>query len=433
MSKNEELLKLRQTYVPRGPFNATTKFAASAKGATIVDVEGNEYIDFVGGIGVMNVGHSHPKVIEAIKAQADKFTHTCFHIFMYESYVKLAEKLCNLAPGNFDKMAMFANSGAEADENAIKIARYATKRPGVICFETGFHGRTLLTMTMTSKVKPYKFGFGPLAPEVYRMPYGYCYRCPFGATYPGCNVQCADHLKDFFISHVAAEQTAALIVEPVTGEGGFITPPPEYFPKLLEICRENGIVFIADEVQSGAGRTGKMFAMEHWGIEPDMITCAKSFAAGMPISAVIGKSELMNAPHVGGLGGTYGGNPVACESALAVLEMIEEGDLLQQAEKLGVKLRARFDSWAEECEVIGEVRGLGPMLALELVKDRETKEPDADSAKAVVSFCMERGLLLLACGSYGNVIRTLMPLTISDDELERGLAIMEEAFKSISK
>lgn len=425
-SKHDALTDLRAGVVPRGPFNVTPFFTEKASGAVVTDVTGREFIDFAGGIGVVNVGHCHPRVVAAIKDQAEKYLHTCFHIVMYEPYVALAEKLCALTPGDFPKMAMFANSGAEAVENAVKVARHATKRAGVIAFENGFHGRTLLTMTLTSKVKPYKFGFGPFAPEVYRMPCAYCYRCPLGLEYPRCDVACADYLKEFFITNVAAESTAAVVVEPVMGEGGFITPPPEYFPRLAKICNENGIVFICDEIQSGMGRTGKMFAIEHWGVVPDLITSAKSLAAGMPLSALVGRKELMDAPQVGGLGGTYGGNPVCCRAALAVLEVFQEEKLLEKAESLGRKLRDRFTQWQKEYAIIGDVRGMGPMLGLELVRDRVTKEPAADEAKALVKFCYERGLILLSCGNFSNVIRTLMPLVITDEQLERGLSIMEE-------
>ncbi len=433
LKQEEKLNQIRNSYIPQGPFNVTPFFAKKATGSLIYDVEGRELIDFAGGIGVMNVGHSHPKVVEAIKNQAEKFTHTCFHIVMYEPYLTLAKKLCDLVPGSFPKMAMFANSGAEAVENAIKIARHHTKRKGVIALENGFHGRTFMAMTLTSKVKPYKYGFGPLMSDVYRIPSAYCYRCSFGLKYPDCNTACADHLEDFFISHVAAEETAAIIAEPVSGEGGFITPPPEYFQKISKICKDNGIVFIADEIQSGVGRTGTMLAMEHWGVEPDLTTLAKSLAGGMPLSAVVGKDTIMNSAQVGGLGGTYGGNPVCCAAALAVLDLFEEENLLEKSVSLGQTLRKRFDTWQEQYELIGEVRGIGPMLALELVKDRETKEPAADEAKALVQFCYEKGLVLLSCGNYGNVIRTLMPLTIEDDELQRGLAIMEEGFRFLTK
>ena len=432
-SKSEHISELRSKVVTSAYSSGTSCYVESAKGALVRDVDGREFIDFAGGIGVMNVGHSHPKVVAAIKDQAEKFTHTCFMVLPYEAAVLLAEKLCAVTPGSFTKAAVFVNSGAESVENAVKIARYYTKRPAIITFENAFHGRTLLTMSLTSKVKPYKFGFGPFAPEIYRMPYAYCYRCPFGLKYPSCNVACADYLNEFFISHVAAETTAALIVEPVQGEGGFVTPPPEYFPKLIKICHDNGIVFIDDEIQSGMGRTGKMFAVNHWKVEPDLVTVAKSLAAGMPLSAVIGRKEVMDAVHPSGVGGTYGGNPVACRAALAVLDIIEEENLLQRSEALGKKLRERLDTLQKEYELIGDVRGMGPMLALELVKDRETKEPAAEEAKALVKFCFDKGLILLSCGNFGNVIRTLMPLIIEDDQLERGLAIMEEGFAALSK
>jgi len=432
--RSDYLVELRDKVVSEGHASVTpTCYVDSAKGAIIRDVDGREYIDFSGGIAVMNVGHSHPKVVQAIKDQAEKFTHTCFMVLPYEPAVNLAERLCSVTPGNFEKAVLLLNSGAEAVENAVKISRYYTKRQGIICFEHAFHGRTLLAMTLTSKVKPYKFGFGPFAPEVYRMPYAYCYRCPFNLKYPGCGVQCADYLKEFFISHVPAETTAALVVEPVQGEGGFMTPPPEYFPKLAEICRDNGILFVADEIQSGMGRTGKMFAIEHWGVEPDLITVAKSLAAGMPLSGVIGRKEIMDSIHQFGVGGTYGGNPVSCSAALAVLDIFKEEGMLQKSEILGKKLRERFESFKDQYELIGDVRGLGAMLALELVKDRETKEPAPEEAKKLTQFCYERGLVLLSCGTFGNVIRVLMPFVIMDEELEKGLAIMEEGFASLSK
>jgi len=432
-ARSERLGELRGKVVPQGQGSVVPYYVESAKGALLYDADGQEFVDFSGGIGVMNVGHCHPKVVAAIKEQAERFTHTCFMVVPYEPLIKLGEKLCTVTPGKFPKKTLFINSGAEAVENAVKIARYYTKRTGVIAFENAFHGRTLLTMALTSKVKPYKLGFGPFAPEVYRMPFAYCYRCAFGLAYPSCGVACADYLKEFFISHAAAETTAAVIAEPVQGEGGFITPPPEYFPKLMKICRDNGIVFIADEIQSGMGRTGKMFAIEHWNLEPEVMTVAKSLAAGMPLSAVVGKQEIMDSVHTGGLGGTYGGNPVCCAAALAVLEIFATERILEKAEVLGKKLRQRLDSWQRKFELIGEVRGLGPMLALELVKDRVTKEPAADEAKALVKFAYERGLVLLSCGNFSNVIRLLMPLVITDEQLERGLAIMEEGFATLAK
>jgi 4-aminobutyrate aminotransferase/(S)-3-amino-2-methylpropionate transaminase len=430
-SRNEELLKLRNKHVPQGPFNITTAFIKEARGAVMIDVDGRELIDFAGGIGVNNVGHCHPKVVAAIKDQAEKYIHTCFHVAMYEPYVELAVRLNELAPGDFPKMTMFANSGAEAVENAVKVARYFKKRPAIICFESSFHGRTYMAMSLTSKIKPYKLGFEPFVPEIYRIPFAYCYRCSFGLKYPGCETACADYLEDYFIGNVAAESTAAVIAEPITGEGGFITPPPEYFPKLKEICDKYDIALIIDEVQAGAGRTGKFFAIEHWGVEPDLITLAKSFAGGMPLSAVIGREEMINKPHVGGLGGTYSGNPVSCRAALAVMEILLEDGLLEQAENLGKKLLPRLLSLQENHEIIGEVRGKGPMLALELVRDRETKEPATDEAKKLVRLCYEKGLILLSCGNFGNVIRTLMPFVITDEELEKGLGILEESLHEL--
>lgn len=432
-SRTDELMNLRNKHIPQGVSNLSPAFIAKAQGAVMTDVDGRELIDFAGGIGVNNVGHCHPKVVAAIKEQADRYIHTCFHVAMYEPYVELAARLNELAPGDFAKMTMFANCGAEADENAIKIARCATKRPAIIAFENGFHGRTLMTMTLTSKVKPYKLGFGPLAPEVYRMPYAYCYRCPFGMRYPDCKAACADYLEEFFISHVAAEQTAAVIAEPIQGEGGFITPPPEYFTKLHAICKEYGILLIMDEIQTGMGRTGKIFASDHWGVEPDIITTAKSLAGGMPLSAITGRAEIMNRPHVGGLGGTYGGNPLACNAALAVLDIFLKDGLLEKADELGVKLLARFREMQERHGIIGEIRGKGPMLALELVRDRETREPAGNEAKKLTRLCYEKGLLLLSCGNHGNVIRVLMPLVITDEQLERGLAILDECFSDLGR
>lgn len=428
---NQELIALRNEHVPQGPFNVHPIFAESASGAKIIDVDGKEYLDFAGGIGVMNVGHSSEKIVAAIKDQADKFTHTCFHVVQYEAYVELARRLNQLAPGAFAKKSYFVNSGAEAVENCVKIARYATGRQGVITFENAFHGRTYMAMTLTSKVKPYKFGFGPFCPEVYQARFAYCYRCPFGLEYPDCEVHCADYLEEFFIDNVAAESVAALIAEPVQGEGGFIVPPPKYFPKLKAICEKYGIVFIMDEIQSGMGRAGKMFACEHWGVEPDLICSAKSLAAGMPLGAVIGRSELLDAVHVGGLGGTYGGNPLACRAALTVLDELEEG-LLDRAVQLGQDLKKRYQKLQEKHEIIGEVRGLGPMMAMELVTDRRTKQPATDQAKDLVAAAMQKGLLLLACGNFGNVIRTLMPLVTSQEELDQGFAILDECLSEVS-
>jgi 4-aminobutyrate aminotransferase/(S)-3-amino-2-methylpropionate transaminase len=379
----------------------------------------------------MNVGHSHPKVVRAIKDQADKFTHTCFMVTPYASPVKLAQKLCEAVPGDSPKAVMFANSGAEAVENAVKIARYHTQKTGIIAFENAFHGRTLMGMTLTSKVKPYKYGLGPFAPEVYRMPYANCYRCPFGKNYPDCSVACADHLEDFFISHVAAEQTAAIIIEPVQGEGGFIAPPKEYFQRLKAICEKNGVLMIADEIQTGMGRTGYMFAMDYYGVEADITTVAKSLAAGMPLSAVVGKKEIMDSVHPSGIGGTYNANPVTCEAALAVFDIFETEDLLGRAKRLGEKLQTILHGLQEKHALIGDVRGLGPMIAIELVQDRQDKTPAPDQAKALVKYCLEKNLIILACGTHGNVIRFLMPLVITDEQLEKGMQIVDNGLTAI--
>jgi 4-aminobutyrate aminotransferase/(S)-3-amino-2-methylpropionate transaminase len=407
MSTNQEIHELRAKVIPNGHSSGTTCYVESAKGAILKDVEGNEYIDFAGGIAVMNVGHSHPKVVAAIKDQAEKFTHTCFMVNPYDTAVKLADKLCAATPGDFDKKALFINSGAEAVENAVKIARYYTGRPAIVVFDKAYHGRTALTMTMTAKVKPYKWKFGPFAPEIYRAPFGDI-----------------EALKQFFITGIDPESVAAIVAEPIQGEGGFIAPPEGYFQELAALCKEHGIVFIADEIQSGMGRTGKMFAMEHWGVEPDLMTVAKSLAAGMPLSAVVGKAEIMDSVHPGGLGGTYGANPVACAAGLAVMEIFEEEKLVEKSQKLGETLMARFEKWVKEFKPVGEVRGIGAMSGFTLVDS--DGNPSAETAGKLVKFCFEKGLIILACGIHGNVIRVLMPLVITDEQLEKGLSIIEE-------
>ncbi|RLE15437.1 4-aminobutyrate--2-oxoglutarate transaminase [Candidatus Aerophobetes bacterium] len=433
MKTNQELLKEREKQVPRGPFNVTPLFVSEAKGATIKDVEGKRYIDFAGGIGVENVGHCAEEVVSVIKDQVEKYIHTCFHVVMYEPYLTLAKKLNEITPGDFEKKTMFANSGAEAVENAIKIARYYTKRDAIICFEDAFHGRTLLTMTLTSKVKPYKFGFGPFAPEVYRIPYAYCYRCSFDEKYPSCNLRCAEHLREVFHTYVPAENIAALIVEPVLGEGGVVVPPKEFLPRLKEICKENGILFIVDEIQTGFGRTGKMFATEHFNVEPDIIITGKSLAAGLPLSGITGRAEIMDAPHIGGLGGTFGGNPLACRAALAVFSIFEKKNLLFRAQRIGKRVLEKFKEMQEKYYIIGDVRSLGAMVALEFVRNRKTKEPAKEETNLLVRKCYEKGLILMLGGTYGNTIRTLMPLVISDDELEEGLSILEEGIREVDK
>jgi 4-aminobutyrate aminotransferase/(S)-3-amino-2-methylpropionate transaminase len=433
MKNNESLLNERNKHIPQGPFNTHPIFAEKAKGAIIIDVEGKEYIDFAGGIGVVNVGHCDEEVVRAVQDQIQKYIHTCFHVVMYEPYVELAKRLNKITPGNFSKKTMFANGGAEAVENAIKIARHATGRSATIAFEDAFHGRTLLALSLTSKMKPYKFGFAPYAPEIYRMPYAYCYRCAFGLQYPSCELHCAYFLRDFFQTHISAEQVGALIVEPVLGEGGFVVPPKEYFQVLKKICEENGIVFIADEIQTGFGRTGKLFAMEHYEVAPEIVVMAKSLAGGLPLSAVTGKAELMDHPQVGGLGGTYGGNPVACQAALAVLKQFEKKDLLSRGERIGKVVLEGFKEFYKRYPIVGDVRGLGAMVGMELVVDRKTKEPATAFTKQLVNRCREKGLLMISAGTFSNIIRPLMPLVITDEQLNKGLTIIGEVLDELSQ
>jgi 4-aminobutyrate aminotransferase / (S)-3-amino-2-methylpropionate transaminase / 5-aminovalerate transaminase len=388
-------------------------------GATVTDVDGNSFIDFTGGVGCLNVGHSHPQVVAAAQEQLGRFSHTDFTIVPYEVYVTLAERLCALAPFQPAKAAFF-NAGAEAIENAVKFARAHTKRPAVIGFEGGFHGRTLLAASLTSKTHPYKAGLGPFAPEVYRVPFPNSYRGPSAD-------EALAALERALVTQVAAETVAAIVIEPVQGEGGFIVAPTEFLQGVRRLCDEHGIVLVADEVQTGFGRTGRMWGIEHSGVEPDLVTLAKSIAAGLPLSAVIGKAEIMDAPGDSAIGGTYVGNPVAQAAALAVLDVFEEEDLTARAAAIGDTIRSRMLAWQERWDAIGDVRGLGAMVAIELVADRETKAPAADLASTVVDAAAERGLLLLKCGIYSNCIRVLTPLVISDSELDEALSAWEQA------
>jgi 4-aminobutyrate aminotransferase / (S)-3-amino-2-methylpropionate transaminase / 5-aminovalerate transaminase len=391
-----------------------------ARGATLTDVDGNTFIDFTGGVGCLNVGHSHPRVVAAAQEQLSRFSHTDFTIVPYEVYVTLAERLCELAPVRKPAKAAFFNAGTEAVENAIKFARSYTKRPAVIAFEGAFHGRTLLSMTLTSKTHPYKAGLGPFAPEVYRVPFPNSYRGPSSA-------EALEALERALVTQVAAESVAAIVIEPVQGEGGFVVAPPEFLQGVRRICDDNGIVMVVDEVQTGFGRTGRMWGIEHSGVEPDLVTVAKSIAAGLPLSAVLGKAEIMDAPGDSAIGGTYVGNPVAQAAALAVLDVFEEEGLNERAGAIGETIRARMISWHERWDAIGDVRGLGAMLAIELVHDRETKNPAPELASAVVEAAAERGLLLLKSGIYSNCIRVLCPLVVSDAELDEALGVWEQA------
>ena len=412
----ESIAKPLQVYLP--------VFAAEARNATITDVDGNVFVDFAGGVGVCNVGHCHPRIVEAIHEQAAAFVHTDFTVVPYGVYVELAERLGALAPVAGPARAAFFNSGAEAVENAVKIARLVTGRPAVIAFEAGFHGRTMLAMTMTSKVHPYKTGMGPFAPEVYRA--------PFPSEYRGVSaVDALDALEDMFVTSVAASQVAAIVFEPQLGEGGFVPAPLEFVEGLRAICDRKGILLVADEVQTGFGRTGRMFAMEHYGIEPDLIVVAKSIAAGLPLSGVVGRADLMDAPHNGAIGGTYIGNPVALAAALAVLDVFAEEELVARANTIGDTIRDRMLAWQERWPRIGDVRGLGAMLAIELVHDPATKEPAPQLARAVIDAALERGLILLKAGMSGNCIRVLCPLTIEEPVLEEALDAWEDALGAV--
>ena len=393
---------------------------AEGRGATLTDVDGNTFIDFTGGVGCLNVGHSHPKVVEAAQEQLTHFAHTDFTIVPYEVYVTLAERLIAVSPFTGPAKAAFFNAGTEAVENAIKFARSYTRRPAVVVFEGAFHGRTLLSMTMTSKTHPYKAGLGPFAPEVYRVPFAQDYRGPDTRTALAA-------LERALITQVAAEQVAAIVIEPVQGEGGFVVAPRDFMTGIRRICDEHGIVMVVDEVQTGYGRTGKMFAIEHYGIEPDLMTVAKSIAGGLPLSAVVGKAEIMDSPPDSAIGGTYVGNPVAQAAALAVLDVFEEENLVERAQQIGERIRERMVSWQERVEQIGDVRGLGAMLAIEFVRDRDSKEPNPELASAVVEAAAERGLLLLKSGIYSNCIRVLCPLVLTDAELDEALEVWEDA------
>ena len=418
-----DLLARRRAAVARGVAVALPLVVQEASGSVLRDGVGREVIDFAGGIGCLNVGHSHPAVLAAITAQAARFTHLCFQVVTYEPYVVLAERLNALVPGDGPKKTLLVNTGAEAVENAVKIARAATGRPAVVAFEHAFHGRTLLGLTLTGKVQPYKAGFGPFAPEVYRLPYPYCFRCPSrGDT---CCQAAPDFFAERLASLVAADSIAAVIIEPVAGEGGFVPVPAEVMRALAAWCRAHGVLLIADEVQTGFGRTGRMFAMEHSGVAADLTAMAKSLAGGLPLGAVTGRAEIMDAPVPGGLGGTFAGNPVACAAALAVLDVLRDEHLCERAEEIGGLVRARFLAWRSRHGCIGDVRGLGAMQAMELVTP--SGAPDGARAAAIQREAAMRDLLVLTAGMSGDVIRMLMPLTIPRDVLQRGLDILEAA------
>jgi len=412
-----ELADLRAKYVPRGITSAHPVTVDRAQGSEIWDISGKRYIDFAGGIGVMNVGHAHPRVMKAVREQLDRATHTSFQVVHYESYLRLAERLCEVAPIDGPKKAIFFSTGAEAIENAVKIARAATGRPAVISFRGGFHGRTLLALSLTGSVQPYKQDFGPYATEIYQTPFPYAYR---GWT---TEAAMAD-LENLLESEVSPKRVAAIVIEPVLGEGGFVPAPLDFMRSLRELCDRHGMLLIVDEIQTGFGRTGKFFAIEHSGVQADLITVAKSLAAGFPLSAVVGKAQVMDAPDPGGLGGTYGGNPVACAAGLAVMDVMRDEKLPERAARIGSVVEERMQSWAADHKLIGDVRVVGAMAGMELVRDRVTKEPaDKETAK-IIATAREKGLIILRCGVHHNVIRTLMPLTIPDELLEEGLDML---------
>ena len=414
----------RSQAIPRGVYASTPLFIRHAEGAVLEDVDGNRFIDLGGGIGCANVGHRNARVISAVRAQLDAFLHLCFQVTGYESYVALAEKLNEITPGKFAKKTFLVNSGAEAVENAVKIARAFTGRTAVLSVEDGFHGRTMLGLSLTSKTHPYKEGFGPFLPEVYRIPYGVPANTRISSRGPMTRSEVAELLDQTFRRVVAAESVAAIVVEPVLGEGGFVVPPDGFLPALAEICRERGIVFVADEIQTGFGRTGELFACTHFGVEPDLILCAKSLGGGMPIAAVTGRAEIMDAPGPGGLGGTFNGNPVSCAAALAVIEEFADGQLLARARMLGEQFQRKASAWQRQHAFIADVRGVGAMQAMEFV--------DAKGANRLAAHCLKNGVLVLTAGTYGNVVRLLMPLTITDEEYHQALQVLEDGLHVVA-
>ena len=424
------MLERRRAAVPAAVFNTVPIFVERASGAIVEDVDGNRLIDFGAGLAVHNVGNAAPAVIEAIQHQAERYTHTCFHVTLNEPYIELAERLNDLTPGDHEKRTVLVNSGAEAVENAVKAARYFTGRPAVVTFDHAFHGRTLMGMSLTAKVQPYKQGFGPFAPEVYRLPFSYPFRCPTGSQPEDCGPSCAEYVIGEIDKHIGAENVAAIVAEPVQGEGGFIVPAPEFLPRVVDFAREHGILFIADEVQTGLGRTGRWFASEHFDLVPDLVATAKALGGGLPIAGITGRADVMDAIHVGGMGGTFGGNPIAAAAALAVMETIERDGVLERAVRLGERLTAGLLDLQERFEIVGDVRGLGPMVAMELVDDEATKHPAKEAASRVIEECYRQGLITIKAGTFDNVIRLLPPLTIEDHLVDEGFQILDKALAS---
>jgi 4-aminobutyrate aminotransferase/(S)-3-amino-2-methylpropionate transaminase len=430
--KSRALLARRARAVPKGVPAVTPIAVAHAEGSVITDADGNRLIDFGGGIGVVNTGHRHPAVVQAVRDQLDRFAHVCFPVSTYEPYVELAERMNSITPGTHEKRTFFVNSGAEAVENAVKVARCFTGRQAILCFEHGFHGRTNLAMGLTAKVMPYKKGFGPFAPELYRIPYPYCYRCSEGPTGGRCCLADPVRLEATLAGTVDPGSVAAVIMELELGEGGFVPAPVEYVQMLAAFAKQHGILFIADEIQTGFGRTGKLFASEHYDLVPDIITTAKSLAGGLPLAAVTGRADVMEASHVGGLGGTYGGNPLACAAAIAVIDAMESERIPARAARAGARIGDRFRAWASQYPCIGDVRGLGAMIAMELVTDRDSKTPDKALTGRLIAAALERGLILLSSGTYGNTVRVLAPLTTDDAVIDEGLEVFGAALEAVA-
>ncbi len=429
-SRSKALWAQREELVSTGSASYTHVIISKAQNSRVWDVDGKEYVDFAGGIGTLNVGHCHPRVVEALREQAGRLLHTSFHVAATENYLQACQELTGAIPGPGRKKALFFNSGSEAVENAVKFARAFTKRKAVISFDNAFHGRTLLCLTLDGKYKPLRQGFGPCPAEIYHARFPYPYRPPRGVEPEELTAYCLEELERLFLTEVSPEDVAAIIVEPVQGEGGFIAPTPGFLPGLRRLCDRHGILLIVDEVQTGFGRTGRFWAMEHEGVVPDLVTVGKSLAAGMPISGVVGRAEVLDAAAAGSVGGTYGGNPMSCAAALAVFQIFREEKLVVKAEKIGTAVAERFDAFRDQFPFVGDSRGLGAMRAIELVQDKKTKTPLPGSrVKEILQACEERGLIVIKAGAHDNVIRTLMPLTIPEKDLARGLDILESALR----
>lgn len=429
--KSRAMLARRAAAVAAGLAKSTDVVVERARGSLVHDVDGNTLLDFAGGIGMLAVGHSPPGMVEAMHTQAQSLVHVCALVATYEPYVRLCEVLNEITPGTHPKKTLLANSGSEAVENAVKLARCFTGRPAVICFEGAYHGRTLLTLSLTSKYSLFKKGFGPFAPEIYRLPAPDVYRAPAGMTEDAYVASCIAQLERAFIAQVDPSAVAAILIEPIQGEAGFIPMPVPFIRRIRELCDKHGIVMIADEVQSGFGRTGKLFAIEHYGVVPDLITMAKSMGGGMPISAVTGRADIMDASHLGGVGGTYGGSPVACAAALEAIATIRAPEFLERAQRVGDMLREIMLSWKKSCDLIGDVRGLGAMMLMELVLDQTTKEPAPQKTLEIIRHAVAHGLILIRAGLYSNCVRLLPPLIISDDELYEGMDVLGRAVRHI--